>query len=443
MTFYTAGSVVNARRASSVRITLVKQKISNKRDGGPLGQDIAGAVAAENLASVPAWVAKTASQATDQALSEDSDADRHTAIADAVRRVTELYITAVLEGLRSGVPPQQTPLAAVLFDVVCDAVHEKVSLYYLLRALKIAYLETIEYYSAAVENAVDRRPPSIRSDRTRDHASAYADSLSARIAHVYVTEVDKRMGDLSVVQEGLVDDILAGHPVDHADAERILGLDLAHHHLAVVLWACPGTAVSSEQLGQFAIELARALGSPRPLIVSSGPARAWIWISWLRPPADELVARACEILTPPPGVRASMGPVAAGVTGFQRSHLGAQAAARVAATGEWGNSWFFNYADLAVVSLATSDPQQARWFVEETLGALGQPGLRRAELRETLRVYLAFGRSRLRAAERLHVARNTVAYRVDKAVSLLGRKIDGDELQVRLALEIARVLPSE
>jgi len=103
-------------------------------------------------------------------------------------------------------------------------------------------------------------------------------------------------------------------------------------------------------------------------------------------------------LTPPPGVRASMGPVAAGVTGFQRSHLGAQAAARVAATtGELGNSWYFNYADLAVVSLATCDPQQARWFVEETLGALGQPGPRRAELRETLRVYLAFGRSRLRA----------------------------------------------
>lgn len=272
---------------------------------------------------------------------------------------------------------------------------------------------------------------------------AYAESFSAQISHVYVTEEDRRSGGLSVARERLVTDVVAGRPVDHADAEWVLGLDLAHHHLAVVLWALPGTEVSDEQLDWFAIELARALGSRRPLIVPSGPARAWIWTSWPCPPEDGLVARACKTLSPPPGIRASIGPVAAGLTGFRRSHLGAQAAAKVASAGEWGSSWFYNYADLAVVSLVTSDPQQARWFVEETLGALGQPGRRLAELRETLRVYLAFGRSRVRAAERLHVARNTVAYRVDKAVSLLGQQINEDELRVRLALEIARVLPSE
>ena len=270
---------------------------------------------------------------------------------------------------------------------------------------------------------------------------AYTEIFSARIAHVYVTEEDKRTGGLSVARELLVNDVIAERPVDPADAEWVLGLNLAHHHLAVVLQALPGTEVSTEQVDRFAIELARALGSHRPLIVPSGPAGAWIWISWPRPPEDGFVTQVCKTLAPLPEIRASMGPVAAGLTGFRRSHLGAQAAARVASAEEWGSSWFYDYADVAVVSLLTSDPQQARWFVEETLGALGQPGRRPAELRETLRVYLAFGRSRVRAAERLHVARNTVAYRVDKAVALLGRQISRDELPVRLALEIARVLP--
>jgi DNA-binding PucR family transcriptional regulator len=58
-----------------------------------------------------------------------------------------------------------------------------------------------------------------------------------------------------------------------------------------------------------------------------------------------------------------------------------------------------------------------------------------------LRIYLAFGRSRARAAERLHIARNTVAYRVEKATRMLDRPITEDPLKVRLALEISRVLP--
>ena len=135
----------------------------------------------------------------------------------------------------------------------------------------------------------------------------------------------------------------------------------------------------------------------------------------------------------------SVGPVACRPGRFPGSHVGAQAAEKAA--GDWYTSWICDYADVVVVSLLADDRLHARWFVEETLGALGQPGRRFAELRETLRVYLAFGRSRARAAECLHIARNTVAYRVEKAVGLLGRPIYGDYLHVRLALEITRVIP--
>jgi len=436
------GRVGNASDILSSRTHPTKQGISNKRCGDPLGMETAISVAVENLPPAPAWVTETASRATEQALGEEcAAADRRAAVAEPVRRITELYIIAVLDGLRVGAPPRSPELAAGLSEIVCDAVRQKVPLYYFLRALRIAQTSVVGY-SAVSGSVTDYRRQTVRSGPVSDLASAYTESFSARIAQVYVTEEDKRTGGLSVARERLVKDVIAECPVDPAAAEWVLGLNLAHHHLAVVLQALPGTKVPGEQFDRFAIELARALGSHRPLIVPSGPAGVWIWISWPQPPEDGFVTQVCRTLSPPPEIRASMGPVAAGVTGFRRSHLGAQAAARVASAGEWGSSWFYDYADVAVVSLLTSDPQQARWFVEETLGALGQPGRRPAELRETLRVYLAFGRSRVRTAERLHVARNTVAYRVDKAVALLGRQISRDELPVRLALEIARVLPN-
>jgi DNA-binding PucR family transcriptional regulator len=60
-------------------------------------------------------------------------------------------------------------------------------------------------------------------------------------------------------------------------------------------------------------------------------------------------------------------------------------------------------------------------------------------LRETLRLYLAGGRSRQQVAAAMYINRNTVAYRVQKASQLLGRPIEEDAFEVRLALEIARV----
>ncbi|MBO2455221.1 helix-turn-helix domain-containing protein [Actinomadura barringtoniae] len=145
-----------------------------------------------------------------------------------------------------------------------------------------------------------------------------------------------------------------------------------------------------------------------------------------------------ERLDVPDGLRVAVGPVAQGVPGFRRSHLGALEAQRLA-----GGSPLSCFADVRVASLLTADAEQARWFAEETLGGLsGLAGAddRVAELRETLRVYLACGRSPQVAAGLLHVARNTVTYRVKRAEELLGRPLSGDLLELRLALEIVRTL---
>lgn len=229
--------------------------------------------------------------------------------------------------------------------------------------------------------------------------------------------------------------VLTADDLDSDEAERILGLSLAHHHWATVLWSDPGSGLEVEDLIRFALDGTRAVRGSSPLVVVNRASEVWTWTRWPRPPAPEAIATACARLAMPQGLGVSSGPVAAGVAGFRRSLLGARTAQRT--IGQASDSWWRAYEEVSPVSLLTSDAEQARWFVEEVLGELGRDEPWYATLRETLRLYLAHGRSRQQVAAALYINRNTVAYRVQKASQLLGRPIEEEAFDVRLALEIA------
>jgi len=136
------------------------------------------------------------------------------------------------------------------------------------------------------------------------------------------------------------------------------------------------------------------------------------------------------------GLQVAVGPISVGPAGLRRSLLGARAAWHSA---ESCTGWC-TYEDVSsVISLLTKDDEHTGWFAEEVLGELGGSSPWHATLRETLRLYLATGHSRQQVADAMYINRNTVAYRVQKAIQLLGRPIVEDDFEVRLALEIARV----
>ena len=87
-----------------------------------------------------------------------------------------------------------------------------------------------------------------------------------------------------------------------------------------------------------------------------------------------------------------------------------------------------------------TDPERARPFAADRLGALGGRDETCARLRETLLVYLSQGCSRTRTAAALHVHHKTVSYRLSQAEQLLGRPIDEDILELGAALLIDRTL---
>jgi DNA-binding PucR family transcriptional regulator len=98
------------------------------------------------------------------------------------------------------------------------------------------------------------------------------------------------------------------------------------------------------------------------------------------------------------------------------------------------------YHDVAVIALCVADPEHATRFARQTLGSLGANDETTFRLAMTLNVYLRENRSRTRAAAELSVHPNTVNYRVRQAEERLGRSIDENSLELRLALTMLPVL---
>jgi DNA-binding PucR family transcriptional regulator len=107
-----------------------------------------------------------------------------------------------------------------------------------------------------------------------------------------------------------------------------------------------------------------------------------------------------------------------------------------------GRSGWTPYADVALDALMIHDIDQARRFVARELGPLAADDDGTLRLRGTLRVFLEEGASFVRAARRLGVHENTVTYRVHRAEDLLGHRAVERQLELRVALRLARlVLP--
>lgn len=90
------------------------------------------------------------------------------------------------------------------------------------------------------------------------------------------------------------------------------------------------------------------------------------------------------------------------------------------------------------MGLLVDEPRELADFVSDTLGDLAVDDPRRALLRETLRVFLATNRSYAATAEELMVHRNTVHYRVQRAVDHYHLNLDANAFDLHFALNVCR-----
>ncbi|MFI7413839.1 PucR family transcriptional regulator [Streptomyces sp. NPDC049627] len=232
--------------------------------------------------------------------------------------------------------------------------------------------------------------------------------------------------------------LLDGAPISAERAGRQLNYDLTGRHVAAVLWSEPPGDVHGT-LEQAAGTLSVAACSRPPLTLPAGARTLWAWLPVRHEPDWQELRDAMAHTAP--RVRAVLGPLRDGVTGFRRSHVAALAAQRLLAGAPDGEQ-LTAYHEIEAVALVSQNEERMAEFITSTLGPLCGAEPAHLTLRSTLRVYLDEGGNAPRAAERLHTHRNTVLHRVARAETLLGYQVSERRLAVSLALELLHRLGS-
>lgn len=267
------------------------------------------------------------------------------------------------------------------------------------------------------------------------------ETLSAAVTEKFATERARWFAGSVGERFELVNAILKGEPVDTRKAMRRLRYELTLHHVALVLWQDELTPDSRRDLETTALRLLGLAGCSSMLLLPAGPGRLWAWGGRATDRPTEL-RRLDNPVELPAHVHVASGLPGDGVAGFQRSHAQAITAGRGGRSTEPGQSRLYDYGDLELMILLGDDAEATADFVRRELGPLAADDRSMAALRETVRCLLDNERSVATTAEHLHIAKNTVVYRVKKAEQLLGRSLREDRLRLHLALYLAGRLGS-
>ncbi|MET8996244.1 hypothetical protein [Amycolatopsis sp. NPDC004169] len=166
----------------------------------------------------------------------------------------------------------------------------------------------------------------------------------------------------AAVRMELVQELLAGKPVAAEHAHRVLGYNLTGRHLALAVWADDLERADPGRLEAVAEQLLRAGGATGTLILPVGWQRVWAWGSSVR-------GTPVEPSTPRLGIRAAAGLPEADAEGFTLSHAQAVDSARVGMLSRAGR-WLFDYAELDLIAMLSTDLDEARPFTLRELGGL-------------------------------------------------------------------------
>lgn len=271
---------------------------------------------------------------------------------------------------------------------------------------------------------------------------AWIETIDRQLTDVYMSEREQHVRGTAAMRAAEVRAILSGASVDAAAVGRRLGYELDRFHVGYVVWNesaedSPGAAGTLfGEMEQVAAAVAESLGSRSALTVAQGRHLA-CWAGRREPQhlGDLRVPRGA-----PRGLSVAAGTPVHGVEGFVLSHREALLARRVAQL-RGDRSARVAFPDLSLEALMVEDVDAARRFAERELGPLAARDDATLRLASTLAVFLDESCSFVRAARRLGVHTNTVTYRVRRAEELLGHPASERQLELRMALRLARLLP--
>lgn len=283
------------------------------------------------------------------------------------------------------------------------------------------------------------------SDLDRQVAERAARVLGLELAKQRaVTEAQLR------TQGDFLDDLLSGnYPSEDAmlARARVLGHDLTRPHLVVILAVDevhPDEAGESHRLRSADLARTEVIRlAPRALLREQQGTLALALPRPAPPDRSESVGLAEQLRTQlaerfeRARVTVGVGRSHAGVGGLARAYREADQALAIGRA-LLGGGRTVHFEDLGVQRLLFQlrDNEELASFYDDMVGRLQAHDERQsADLVNTLETFFECHGNHVRTAQRLHLHRNTLLYRLDRARQVLG--VDLDDAEIRLALQVA------
>lgn len=291
------------------------------------------------------------------------------------------------------------------------------------------------------------------AQRIHTIANAYIDRVAEQVVEEYESERERWLANRNTVRLAVLNSLIRGEDVDMAAGESALAYRLRQNHLGVVVWDTAGGSSPNalQRLETLVGAIGEAVGGAgQPLFISQDRSHGWAWIplGWSSADVDDAALRKIHDAAGE-SMKVAIGSPGNSVAGFRNSHLESLRAFTVATVANGQARRITNYTEVGVqaAALLAADLPATKVLVASTLGGLAEDNESVERLRETLLDFLNEDGRYQSTAERIHVHRNTVRYRVAKALEVRGRPLDDDRFNLQLALIACRwlgptVLPS-
>jgi hypothetical protein len=365
---------------------------------------------------------------------------------EETRASNEVTLRLLADSIEHGKDPRQTELSPVTVAVARSGVQRQVAQSGLMRFYRLGHELVWQWFFTRInETAHDPAERAAALELTTRWLFAYVDHAVTQAEAAYDVEREAWLQGNAADRAEAINAILAGREKDPTRAARRLRFEVGRSHVGVVVWveSVPDDADAHPELMVAIAALGRAIDAQQILPHPLGGLAVAAWLSRKRELTYgelESAVNACAAELPS-GVRAAVGDPAQGLPGFRQTHLDAVHARRVASLFGSEASRITPFRKVVVAALTSVDRDLAVSFVERVLGPLAAPDETTYRVAMTLSVFLEENRSRSRAAERLIVHPNTVAYRVRQAEAILGRSIDIDAVELQMALALLPAFP--
>lgn len=362
------------------------------------------------------------------------------AIEELLAASTGSNLSVMFDALRHGIAVDQLDVPPPAAAYARRFAQRGLPLEALLRAYRLGDHRFIQWFLAELTSWVESPEQLERAaSEVVEFTVEYVDRISEALIEIYREERKLWGQRTDAARAAQVRAVLADRSVDETTAEIMTAVAMHRWHVSVVLWLASD---ERDEVGRLD-DAARALRgvSPAPSLVVPADARTlWAWFS-VGSAAEGQQLDLAPVVEACPQVRLAVGEPARHLDGFRATHGEALRAQMVAETAMPPQP-VTRFAQVRLSALLSENVDDLRAWVARALGGLAVDDEATARLRDTVRTYLECGGSSVETAERLHVHRNTVRYRIRRAEEVRGRPLSEERIDLEVALVAAMQLGS-